>query len=324
MTRPLREITNDELSAAYARLGSVWLVAKELGQCGQSVHRRLKRAGVKVGNALSESDRETIREYYRSTRPDDFSLAALAGMLGRTRQFICRHAAEMGFTDRRRPQCVTRKLRAVATTKELWTRRPHPRGMAGKRHTKETLQKVGAASRRNWSTWKAFGIGKMSPESRDKMSRRMAIIAASVPAHKQYSRARAGRRPDLGETWFRSSWEANYARYLNMLIKMGAVESWAYEPETFWFDGIRRGAASYKPDFRVKYRNDPTPEYVELKGWVVAKDRTKWRRLAMYHPHIKLVVIKEKEYRAIAHKWASAIPNWETGRRVRLIPEGDL
>lgn len=128
---------------------------------------------------------------------------------------------------------------------------------------------------------------------------------------KYFSRCRAGRRDDLGPIHFRSSWEANYARYLNLLIKLGAVTSWEYEPETFWFEGIRRGTVSYLPDFRVIYKGDPTPEYVEIKGWVTPKDRTKWKRMAKYHPQVKLVVVKEKEYTAIARKWASAIPTWE-------------
>ena len=70
----------------------------------------------------------------------------------------------------------------------------------------------------------------------------LAMRAASTV----HTRAAGGRREDLGETWFRSSWEANYARYLNLLARMKIVERWEYEPETFWFDGVKRGAVSYK------------------------------------------------------------------------------
>ena len=135
-----------------------------------------------------------------------------------------------------------------------------------------------------------------------------------IAAYRRHGSARGGRREDLGVTYFRSSWEANYARYLNFLIRLGAVEKWDFEPTTFWFDGVRRGTNSYKPDFRVFYKNDPIPEYIELKGWVVAKDKTKWRRMAKYHPDIKLVIIKAKEYYAIQKKWASSIQNWESDR----------
>lgn len=125
-------------------------------------------------------------------------------------------------------------------------------------------------------------------------------------------RSATGVRPDVSPTiYFRSAMEANFARYLNLLLKMQVVEHWEYEPETFWFEGIKRGTNSYKPDFRVKYRGDPRPEYVEIKGHELAKDRTKWKRMAKYHPGVRLLVIGMKEYAWIKKKWAGAIPNWE-------------
>jgi hypothetical protein len=138
------------------------------------------------------------------------------------------------------------------------------------------------------------------------------------PASSVYSRAKGGVRSDVGEQYFRSSWEANYARYLNLLIKLGAVERWEYEPETFWFKGVLRGTNSYRPDFRVKYKNDPTWEYIEIKGWVRPKDKTKWKRMKKYHPHIKLVVVGAKEYYSIQKKSSSSIPKWESQKDAKL------
>jgi hypothetical protein len=140
---------------------------------------------------------------------------------------------------------------------------------------------------------------------------RMILAHAKRDSSQNYSNRKSGRRADLNDQYFRSSWEANYARYLNLLIKLRLVEEWAYEPETFWFEGIKRGVTNYRPDFRVVYRGDHKPEYVEIKGHIVAKDHTKWRRMKKYHPAIKLVIIKTKEYYNIKRKWASAIPNWE-------------
>src|SRR5262249_48437774 len=144
---------------------------------------------------------------------------------------------------------------------------------------------------------------------------RARIMQAARGAQHNYSRTKSGVRPDLGGLFVRSSWEANYARYLNLLMRLGVVEKWDYEPETFWFKGIRRGTTSYRPDFRVKYKGDSRLEYVEIKGWIVAKDQVKWRRMAKYHPHIKLVIVKAKEYYALQNKWSSRIPEWE--RRLR-------
>lgn len=316
--RRISEISDVDLQAAYLRLGSVWAVGSELGVRGQSVHRRLKRAGVRVGNAISAQDLAAIKEYYMTTPPADFSLALLAKRLGRTKAVVCRCAAAMGLTDINRQMSQAHHAKFLIASKGKWKDRPHPRGMAGKRHTADTKAKVSAGSRLNWATWKTFGTGPMSPESLDRRSEMMSKRARSIPIHRQHTRARGGRRPDIGDTWFRSSWEANYARYLNLLKRMGVVESWEYEPQTFWFDGIKRGVVSYLPDFAVKYRDDERLEYIEIKGWVQAKDRVKWKRMAKYHPHIKLVIVKDKEYRAIAQKWASAIPEWESGKAAKL------
>lgn len=126
-----------------------------------------------------------------------------------------------------------------------------------------------------------------------------------------FRRSRAGKRSDLGDFHFRSSWEANYARYLNLLIKMKVVESWEFEPKTFWFLTIKRGVRSYKPDFLVKYKNESSPVYVEIKGWMDPKSKTKIRRFRKYYPEEKLEIVSKKEYTSLKSKWSTAIPNWE-------------
>lgn len=131
------------------------------------------------------------------------------------------------------------------------------------------------------------------------------------PTQRMNSRSKAGRRPDLGNKFFRSTWEANYARYLNLLVKMGVVVSWEFEPETFWFDGIKRGVRSYLPDFRVFYKGDETPVYVEIKGYFDPKSKTKLKRMAKYHPQVRIELVDAKAYAAFRAKWKSAIPNWE-------------
>ena len=54
-------------------------------------------------------------------------------------------------------------------------------------------------------------------------------------------RGSGGRRDDLDGLFVRSSWEANYARYLNWLVKLGEIKGWEYEADTFAFDKIKRG-----------------------------------------------------------------------------------
>jgi hypothetical protein len=314
-----RTATDAQVLEAYRAGGSCKAAGKALGIGGQAIHKRLKRMGADISvRRVTDADRDAVREHYTCADDADFDSSGLAARLGLSPVTISRVARSMGLTRVGRPHNADTVAKLKA--RDLWASRPHPRGMAGKKHTAETLGKVADASRRMWATHKAFGIGQMSDEARRRRQETMARIAAARPAESNHTRAAGGRRPDLGETFFRSRWEANYARYLNLLIRLGVVVSWEYEPETFWFEGIRRGVTSYKPDFRVLYKGESKPVYVEIKGWVTAKDRTKWKRMAKYHPEIKLEIVAEKQYRALAKKWASAIPNWETQTRGRSVP----
>lgn len=106
----------------------------------------------------------------------------------------------------------------------------------------------------------------------------------------------------------RSSWEANIACYYESLKVSGEILRWEHEPKTFWFEEIRRGVRSYLPDFRITKR-DGTTYYVEVKGHMDAKSKTKIRRMAKYYPEIKLEVIDSDRYREIK-KSAKFIKGW--------------
>lgn len=115
--------------------------------------------------------------------------------------------------------------------------------------------------------------------------------------------------------YYRSRWEANYARYLEWLRVRGDIADWKHEPETFWFDAIKRGVRSYLPDFRVW---DTLGDSVlhEVKGWMDSRSKTTLRRMAKYHPQEKIVVIRERQYNEIARKLSPLIEGWETSDRV--------
>jgi hypothetical protein len=120
---------------------------------------------------------------------------------------------------------------------------------------------------------------------------------------------KSGKREDIG-IFVRSAWEANYARYLNWLKAQGEIQKWDYEKETFEFEGIKRGTRFYTPDFRV-WNKDGAIEYHEIKGWMHPKGKTALKRMKKYHPHIKIVLIQQKEYRALARAVSQLVPNWE-------------
>jgi hypothetical protein len=115
----------------------------------------------------------------------------------------------------------------------------------------------------------------------------------------------------------RSSWEANIAAYLQFLVETGEIEKWEHEPETFWFEAIRRGVRSYLPDFRVTYKNGKV-EYIEVKGYMDSKSKTKINRMRIYHPTVILRVIGKTEYKRIAEhsvlfkEWGKLTPKEKT------------
>ena len=112
----------------------------------------------------------------------------------------------------------------------------------------------------------------------------------------------SGRRADLGGIFMRSTWESNYARFLNWV-----KEPWEYEPTTFEFKTIKKGARFYTPDFWLPKKG----YYVEIKGYMDPVSKTKLSRMARYYPDVKIVVIGKREYVAIAKKVERLIPNWE-------------
>lgn len=117
---------------------------------------------------------------------------------------------------------------------------------------------------------------------------------------------------DIGgnHKYFRSKWEANYARYLEFLKQHHQIKDWKHEPKTFWFGNIKRGCCSYLPDFEI-INNDNSIEYHEVKGWYDSRSKTKIKRMAKYYPEIKLVVIFGKEYKLIENQVKYLIKDWE-------------
>jgi hypothetical protein len=109
--------------------------------------------------------------------------------------------------------------------------------------------------------------------------------------------------------YLKSDWERKYALYLDYMKKHGHIMDWEYEPETFWFDKIKRGTNNYKPDFRVLF---PTGnyEYIEVKGHTTSKDLTKWKRMKKYHPHINLRVIDGSWFKIVNKQLKNLINQW--------------
>jgi len=303
----------NEVWMLYLTLGSVHHVGALFGISGDTVHQHLRNAGYKLnGSRWSEDELAELRRLYEETHPDEFSIEAVAKALKRSYASVALKASRLGLADMTRPKSMSARERNKAAAAGRWDRNPHPRGMAGKKHSDAAKSKLRERMRQQWQQAKATGTGWMSEANAQRRSDAMSARQASNPRmRKGYSRGAAGRRADLGNRHFRSSWEANYARYLNYLQAQGKIKRWEFEPDTFWFEEIKRGVRSYLPDFKVWPADGGDPYYIEVKGWMDAKSATKLKRMAKYYPHIKIKVVDQTQYRFLEGWARDNIPGWE-------------
>ena len=182
------------------------------------------------------------------------------------------------------------------------------------------MAKVGA---KRWTKKQLQDLLKKQSKAARKQSRERRRVA-TTPSEAVVPNARgvyAGRRKDIQDSntekrhpdglYLRSRWEANYARYLMWLESRGEIQRWEYEPDTFWFENIKRGVRSYLPDFKIWKTKDSEPYYVEVKGNMDAKSATKLKRMAKYHPDVSVELCDRHVYNTIRKSFGKIIPNWE-------------
>jgi hypothetical protein len=310
----------DVLWRMYQQEGSVHRVGSMLGATGDTVWARLRKAGYKLQKSnWSVEETAALRAYYADTPALDFDLKTFAASLGRPYYGVAIRAGRLGLGNPHRGQSSATVDKMRSRMREQWKSQPHPRGMAGKKHTPEVCARMAMVSRERWEIAKATDTGLMAPEVRQKRSDSMAHQQRTNPRLRAgYSRGKQGRRPDLGGIFFRSSWEANYARYLEMLRQDGKIGGWQFEPETFWFLEIKRGVRSYLPDFKIARTGGRSSYFVEVKGWMDPKSATKISRMRKYYPDVELEVVDQKRYRLIEARYGDKIPGWESGSRASL------
>lgn len=261
--------------------------------------------------------------YANAISSADIGLEKLAQRFGRQKSNVSRKARELGLTNphrRKRPQREPRKRMTLEerseylskAARERIAKNGHPRGFLGYKHTPEALRTISEASKRSWADPNGYHQSELARQRRsDAMAQRMRL-GEVLRGEQMYSRAKRGRRVDLDNRFFRSRWEANYARYLKFLQENGKIASWDYECQEFWFEKIKRGTRSYKPDFKVVYK-DGSYEWHEVKGWMDAKSKTRLERMKRYFPNEKVVVIDDAWFRSARKQGLpQIIPNWES------------
>lgn len=288
--RSAKEVSDQEVIDAYNHHKNIWRAGDELRIHGQTVQRRLIKLGIERSTRYARPEEiEKIRQFYESwDGVRDGSQAILCRSLGRTDGWVARKAKELGVNKQSWGMSEKAKRETGERTKEYIAKNGHPRGMLGKNHTEDARQKMSETRKKN----------PMLPEH----------VAARTKKMMETKNERGNLiMPRKGVTWksgwetiggqkiyFRSSWEVEYAHYLEFLKKAKQIKSWEYEPDIFWFEAIKRGTRSYTPDFKIT-NNDGSVEYHEIKGWMDAASQTKIKRMAKYHPGTKLVVLMKKE-----------------------------
>ena len=275
----------------------------------------------------SDEELDKLRAFYaRATDRRSMQLGVFAASLGRDKANVCRKARALGLTNQRRGEGRTDRrmfkgdraaLRQhISEVRTEWLRtHEHPRGALGITHSDETRARI---SKKVCEARDRTTPAERSERARKAVWTRVERYGSASPEAvgvDVYSRAAGGRREDLGGQYFRSMWEANYARYLNWLVEQGEIQEWEYEADTFVFHGETRGAITYRPDFKVTER-DGSVIYHEVKGWMDGPSKTRLRRMKKHYPDVQIVLIGEEEYKALS-KWKGIIPNWETRRAKR-------
>lgn len=182
----------------------------------------------------------------------------------------------------------------------------HSRGMLGKKHSLDFKIKMSDRVKRDWKN-----MTDQEKQARNRKILETRFKNGTLVRNRHQTTWKAGWR-EIGskKKFYRSRWEANYARYLEFLKIQNQIKEWSHEPDIFWFEGIKRGCVSYLPDFKIT-NNDGSIEYHEVKGWMDNRSKTKITRMTKYHPKIRLIIIQKKEYNEIKSKFSSVLAGWE-------------
>jgi hypothetical protein len=257
---------------------------------------------------------DTLKLAYLMAGDGKLDLNALAAKIGRSRWGVAMKATRLGLARQSRahlgPDDAEERARMSDRTRRQIATQGHPRGALGMKHTAATLTAMSEASKRAWATPGSALRSESAAQGRsDALHARQLGLRGKPRGHNRSTTG--GPREDLGGLYVRSAWEANYARYLSWLKKMGRVLAWEYEPRTFVFARIKRGTRSYTPDFMVTLAGGRI-EWHEVKGWLDQKSRTRLARMRRYYPNEKVVLIGADWFKsARANGLHRLVPNWE-------------
>lgn len=298
----------DTYYQSYLDLLSVHKVAEKFGVSHSLVYRHLKVFGYKLkGEKFSKLEDDLIIRYYNETPDSIFSMDELIKILNHrsSAQNICRRARQLGLTNIERKLSDFVKAGMSKIASDRIKKYGHPKGYLGHTHSDETKEKLSNKSKQMW--------GKMTDEKLAERTMRNAKTrhknGTLYPNRSKCTWKQQWAEINGVRKYYRSQWELNYAYYLEWLRKNNQIKSWEHEPETFWFDGVKRGTCSYLPDFKVTENNGDI-SFHEVKGWMDDRSKTKLKRMEKYHPSVKLILIDSKAYRRLEKDVKGLIGEW--------------
>lgn len=289
----MKEWTPEELDLLqqyYPQKGKRWC-ASQLGRGEGSIRWMASNLGLK---------QDRTSEFF-----EDWQRRAAESKVGKKRPeqrdvMLKLHAGGKLIKTEEQRKAISERMKAWHKTHE------HPKGAIGLVLSPEARARQSAGTKKAWRA--------KSPEEKFDISLR----ALKTKFNKgNYANMRknvtwkGGKRFVGGkEIYFRSRWEANYARYLEWLKQQGEIQAWEHEPDVFWFTQIRRGCVSYLPDFKVTEQNGEII-YHEVKGWMDNRSKTKLKRMAKYYPNISINLINGPIYKSIEKQMIGIIEDWE-------------
>jgi hypothetical protein len=251
---------------------------------------------------FSQKEKDKIKDVY--TNPDRKSgfLISLANDLNRPKTNISRYARSMGWTDKNTKGMTELQLSAMRNkvytdedrkkisdrSKKWHKENEHPRGFLGKKHTQKTKDIV-----------RDTHLGVKQPNEAVWSMLKTKEKKGNLYPKRPHGSWKAGWET-IGDRriYFRSTWEKEYAHYLEFMVRTKQIKSWDFECKTFWFEKIKRGTRSYLPDFQIT-NLDGSIEYHEVKGWMDAKSKTKLKRMRKYYPEVVVKLIQKKELKEL-------------------------
>ena len=279
-------------------------LANKLNRTEPAIRNRKCKLGVKRGNCkpFTDEEKEIIKKWY--TKDTGVDLENLSLLLNRPKTSISKIAKEMGLTQygnytREQREIRSKNLKNVITSIE------HPRGMLNKHHSDKTKQYLSIIH-------KVIAVNTPKEILHERAMKAIQTRKENgIPFNttsNAYSRTKGGKRIDLNNQYFRSSWEANIARILNY----EDIE-WKYEYKRFYFEDESEHILSYQPDFYLPQFN----KWIEVKGWMDEKSKIRLEKFAKEYQeeNINLIIIDEEFYNALSEEFRFVIQYWENGSK---------